>query len=244
MIRGNEKKNIFHDEEDKLRFLETLMEQSKKRQYAIYAYCLMDNHVHLLLNEGNDEISRIMKSVNISYVYYFNKKYGRVGHLFQDRFKSEAIDTDEYLMSAVRYIHNNPIKAGLVKRASQYKWSSYKLYVQPLGQNIVDTELVLGLFSNHLDNAIAFFEEFSDVQNAEQFIDVSDKVIEKQIQTEEEAREWLKVYLGKEYAFVEIKDNINLRKDIILELKNKSSLTIQQIANLLGLGRNIIQRTK
>jgi predicted DNA-binding protein YlxM (UPF0122 family) len=116
--------------------------------------------------------------------------------------------------------------------------------MQPSGLSIVNTELVLGLFSNHIDNAIAFFEEFSNVQNAEQFIDVLDKVIEKQIQTEEQAREWLKVYLGKEYVFAEIADNVNLRKDIILELKNKSSLTIQQIADLLGFGRNIIQRTK
>jgi putative transposase len=72
----------------------------------------MDNHVHILINEGSDEIGRIMKRINISYAYYFNKKYDRIGHLFQDRFKSEGIESDVYLLSAVRYIHNNPVKAG------------------------------------------------------------------------------------------------------------------------------------
>jgi REP element-mobilizing transposase RayT len=85
----------------------------------------MDNHVHLLINEGDDEIGKIMKRINISYSYYFNKKYGRIGHLFQDRFKSEGIDSDAYLLSVVRYIHNNPVKAGLVKNIEEYKWSSY-----------------------------------------------------------------------------------------------------------------------
>lgn len=77
MIRGNERKSIFIDEEDKFRFIQTLCEKNKNKQYFIYAYCLMDNHVHLLINEGNDEISRIMKRINVSYAYYFNKKYGR-----------------------------------------------------------------------------------------------------------------------------------------------------------------------
>lgn len=104
----------------------------------------MDNHAHLLVNEGEDEISRIIKRIGTSYVYYFNKKYGRVGHLFQDRFKSEAIEDDSYLLAVVRYIHNNPVKAGIVKNASSYRWSSFNAYIEEgIPQNFIDRDLVL-----------------------------------------------------------------------------------------------------
>lgn len=89
----------------------------------------MDNHVHLLMSEGTEEISKIMKRINVSYAYYFNQKYGRIGHLFQDRFKSEGIEDDTYLLAATRYIHNNPVRANIVKHAGEYKWSSYGIYI-------------------------------------------------------------------------------------------------------------------
>jgi len=82
MLRGNEKKNIFIDEEDKLRFIETVEKMQSKDKFYTHAFCLMDNHIHLMISEGTEELSRTMKRITVSYVYYFNKKYKRVGHLF------------------------------------------------------------------------------------------------------------------------------------------------------------------
>jgi REP element-mobilizing transposase RayT len=249
MIRGNEKKDIFLDNEDKIRFIDILCEKNKSQTYVVYAYCLMDNHVHLLLNEASDEISRIMKRINISYAYYFNKKYGRIGHLFQDRFKSEAIDTDSYLLSAVRYIHNNPVKAGIVQNVAAYKWSSYNLYIDQHGQDwIVDKDLILKQFSDERESAIQLFIVYSNVQGDEQFIELprTDEV-KKTIQSETQARHFIASYLvNYNISLEELKSkaNINLRRNLTTKLKSDSSLSIRQIAHLLGIDRNVVQRNK
>lgn len=164
MLRGNEKHAIFLDDEDRIRFLDTLKIKKEENKFELYAYCLMDNHVHLLLNEKDSPIARIMKCINVSYAIYFNKKYNRVGHLFQDRFRSEAIDQDSYLLSAARYIHNNPVKAGIIESPEKYKWSSYISYCN--GRNIsdlVDTHFLLEMYSKNPDRVV---KEFCKVYNS------------------------------------------------------------------------------
>lgn len=89
----------------------------------VYAYCLMDNHVHLLLNTNHDDLAVIMKSIAVRYASFYNWKYSRTGHVFQDRFKSEPIEDERYLLAVVRYIHNNPIKAGMIEKPADYEWS-------------------------------------------------------------------------------------------------------------------------
>jgi len=104
MLRGNERKDIFIDDEDKVRFLDMLYAKRERESYYLYSYCLMDNHVHLVLKEANDSISRIMRRITTSYAGYFNRKYKRSGHLFQDRYKSENVESDSYLLTVIRYI--------------------------------------------------------------------------------------------------------------------------------------------
>jgi len=115
MLRGNELKDIFIDDEDRMRFLDVLHTKREQGSYYIYSYCLMDNHVHLVLKESNDSISRIMRRITTSYVGYFNRKYKRVGHLFQDWYKSENVESDSYLLTVIRYVHQNSEKAGIAK---------------------------------------------------------------------------------------------------------------------------------
>jgi REP element-mobilizing transposase RayT len=91
MVRGNEKKDIFRDDHDKLRFIEIIKKVKQGNRFYLHAFCLMDNHLHMMISEGKEDVARIMKRITVSYVSYFNKKYRRVGHLFQDRFKSEGI---------------------------------------------------------------------------------------------------------------------------------------------------------
>ena len=111
MVRGINKRDIFLDDFDRLRFIDTLRRMNTEGEYSLYGYCLMRNHVHLLIKEEADPLHRTMKRIGVSYSYYFNKKYKRVGHLFQGRFRSQIIETDSSILSCLRYIHNNPVKA-------------------------------------------------------------------------------------------------------------------------------------
>ena len=120
MIRGADRRIIFADDQDCNTFLTILEKVKKKTESAIYAYCLMGNHVHLLMKEGKEPLEVFFKRLGVSYVSYYNQKYQLLGHLFQDRFRSEGIDTDAYYLDVLRYICQNPVKAGLVKSIEDY----------------------------------------------------------------------------------------------------------------------------
>ena len=115
MLRGINRQNIFEDDRDRQRFIETILYYKTISNYELYGYCLMDNHIHLLIKEKDESISKAIKRICSSYVYWYNQKYERCGHLFQERYKSEVVETEGYFLTVIRYIHQNPIKAGLVK---------------------------------------------------------------------------------------------------------------------------------
>lgn len=172
---------------------------SKKKDnggWFLYAYCLMRNHVHLLVNSGGSELSRLIKQTNTSYAFYFNKKHQRVGHVFQDRYRSEAVEDERYLLALVRYIHNNQIKAGVVKVPSEYPWSSYRDYVNyhNAKTGLVDTDFILGHFSNEPSRAVRLFTEFSLVVDDKACIDVEEET-DRNIKTEKEATAFIRDYL-------------------------------------------------
>ena len=134
MIRGINRQDIFEAPEDYRKFIETLASlrevvsddmQTKICTCHIYAYCIMPNHVHILIHEKGWTISQCVKYIADIYVRYYNKKYGRIGHLLQDRFKSEPCNDSDYFIVLMRYIHQNPVKAGLAKTAKEYCYSSW-----------------------------------------------------------------------------------------------------------------------
>ncbi|ARE89021.1 Transposase IS200 like protein [Clostridium formicaceticum] len=96
----------------------------KKTEFTVYGYCLMTNHVHILLKAESEEIGNVVRRITVGYAQYHNIKNGRSGHLFQNRFKSERVNTDDYFLIVLRYIHQNPIKAGVIERIEDYKWSN------------------------------------------------------------------------------------------------------------------------
>jgi putative transposase len=159
IVRGNQRQDIFFDEADRRQYLERLHRYRNKCGFILYGYVLMTNHVHLLIETPNEPISRIMQMVNFTYTQYFNKKYGKVGHLFQGRYKSYLCDKDSYLLSLVRYIHNNPVRAGLVENASAYAWSSNAAYLKGT-KGLVDTDKVHRLFSEKPSIAKQKYVEF------------------------------------------------------------------------------------
>lgn len=244
IVRGNERKNIFVDDEDRKKIIQILANKKKKDEYILYAYCLMNNHLHLLLKEEEDNISRIMKRINTAYAYYFNKKYNRVGHVFQNRFKSESVENDRYLISLIRYIHNNPVKAKIVNQPQQYKWSSYWLYLEKQ-KSIIDKEEILNLFSLDKLKAIRLFTKFSCQQNNDTFMDCQEIFTEvKEITSVEKAKEYASRYLKEKGLQIEsLKDKINkeYRDKLIIELKEKTNLSAREIANILGFSRWIVK---
>lgn len=167
--RGNNKQKIFLMEEDKIRFLKTIKKFKIKYDFRLYAYVLMDNHIHIIINSNGEDISKIMQSINISYTYYFNRKYFRSGHLFQDRFKSIIVEDDSYLINLSKYIHNNPKRAGIIGRAEDYEWSSCSLYTSYRDDifDIVDTELILSMVSDDKEKAGALYLNYMDDDEAD-----------------------------------------------------------------------------
>ena len=145
MMRGINRQRIFEDENDSGRFLEVLASYKEACGYELLGYCLMGNHVHILMKIGAEPLQIVMRRIAAKYVYWYNVKYERVGHLFQERFKSEPVEDDAYLMTVLRYIHRNPVKAGMCKKPEDYELSSYGDYLGRDG--IVDTGFVLSMVS-------------------------------------------------------------------------------------------------
>jgi REP element-mobilizing transposase RayT len=138
LIRGINQQRIFEDDEDCLKFLDDLrVAKDRSGAYAL-AYCLMSNHVHLIIEQGDEALGQTIKRLFVRYVAWFNMKYARVGHLFQDRFKSEAVETDPYLATVLHYLYQNPVKAGLCKRSQDYRWSSRRLLGR--ADDLIDTD--------------------------------------------------------------------------------------------------------
>jgi hypothetical protein len=138
----------------------------------------MDNHIHLLIETPVDRISRIMQLINFTYTQYFNRKYHKVGHLFQGRYKGYLCDKNEYLLTLVRYIHLNPVRAKIVKRPEEYEWSSHREYLTGHG-SLISTDFLLRLFSERKSDARRLYREFVDEIDVEQRAIY--KVVEQQI---------------------------------------------------------------
>ena len=207
----------------------------------------MANHVHLLIKEGKDDISRIMRRINTSYAYYFNKKYNRIGHVFQDRLRSEVIEDEKYLLAVTRYIHNNPVKANIVKEPSEYKWSSYSSYLAGEDSNIVRTTEILEMFSTDKQKAIKSFIEFTNEVNDDVFVECrEDEKESKVIFSAKDAKAFAEDFLRNNRLIIEDlkkKDSVKLRNDLIENLKHESSLSMREIADVLDLNRGVVQRS-
>lgn len=171
VLRGINRQQIFEDDEDYNKFIEVLSDCKAKSGFKCPAYCLMGNHIHLLIKTGDEPLGQVFRRIGARYVYWYNFKYARSGHLFQDRYKSAAVEDEAYLLSAVRYIHNNPVKAGIVRGASSYRWSSERSYSGGKSSALVDTSFVLELFGGDLGEQVknyrAFMKNDDDIRHLE-----------------------------------------------------------------------------
>ena len=246
MIRGIEKSDIFHNDYDKLKFLDILEKKKSENEFDLFAFCLMDNHVHLLLKEKEFSLSRIMKCINVSYALYFNKTYSRVGYLFQDRFKSEIINNEAYLLEVIRYIHNNPVKAGMVKNSTDYHWSSYNFYITNKDSALVNKELILSIFSNKPEEGINSFIQFSIAKSGMNFLDLAEDISREENENIDYViNEFVQKNLVK---LNDIQGKVNkkhalLRNILVRELR-RNEISDRRIAKVLGIGKSTVNRTK
>ncbi|WIV10403.1 transposase [Proteiniborus sp. MB09-C3] len=233
MLRGINRHSIFESENDKSRFISIVSEYRESEKFRVFGYCLMDNHTHLLIQEGEDDISTVVKRISSSYVYWYNKKYERVGHLFQERFKSECVEDESYFLAVLRYIHQNPVKAGIVKSIDKYNWSSYGCYIKEI--DIIDYKYGLSIFSENTSEAKSQFIKYMSEESKANFLDYDDfsKLTDAEVK-----REILSMGVN------EIGDLKSIEKEkrnlILKELKGIKGVSIRQLSRITGLSRTMI----
>ena len=147
MMRGVNRQPIFENDGDRLHFMSVLKECKEKSGFRLHAFCLMPNHLHFLIEPAGEPLDLVFRRIGIRYAVWYNRKHQRAGHLFQDRFRSENVENDRYYMTVLRYILQNPMKAGLESRLGTYRWSSYLAYEKGTG-SLTDTQYAAELFGN------------------------------------------------------------------------------------------------
>ena len=227
LMRGKNRQDIFKAYEDRYAYLERMLRCREKSNISIFAYCMMNNHVHLLVKEGDEDISQTIKNINASYAHWFNKKYEKSGSLFQDRYLSEQVENDDYFLTVLRFIHQNPVRIGM---PIEY-FTSYEDYLYQHG--IIDTAFALEKF----DQSITKFAEFVTAKNDDICLDISEEIPV----TDDQANEIIKAVLVSDDHRIIFTLSKKDRNDALREMKEQR-LSIRQIERLTGVNRGVIQK--
>lgn len=222
MVQGNNKENIFNSLKDTEKYMRIMKDTKEKINMIILAYCMMRNHAHILFYEKDIEnLTKYMHRVNLLYAKYYNKKYNRVGYVFRDRYKTQPIYSEKHLQACVRYIHNNPVKANICKKANQYKYSSCCNNIfytdTELERNIKKNMNLLEPISNQEQNFILM----EDDQNKEQ---IGNEIIKEIITKNDVTKEEL------------IQDE-KLINFTIKRLKIENNMSYRRMETILGIDR-------
>ncbi len=229
MARGVGQQIIFEDDKDYEQML-ALIDKYLGKRGKVIAWCLMSNHIHLLVELDMETLSKVMMSTLSEYALYFNQRHGRAGHLFQGRFRSKAIDSEQYFLQTIRYIHQNPVE-GEVTKTCVYKWSSYTTYLDGS-----DSE-----FSQRLKELFGTREEFEEYHL---YFDKSFKCWDDRTNrrvSDSKAIKIAKKLLGDNPSFGINKLRRDARDSALRELGARG-LTQKQIQRITGIGRGIVQR--
>ena len=230
MLRGIDKRDIFLDTEDKWKFMQKLKASKDAAGFKLYGYCLMDNHVHLVIHESED-IGDIVKRITVSYIRWHNIKHGRTGHLFENRYKSESVEDEAYLTNLLRYVHQNPVKAKIVKYPKQYIWSSYNSYLSSYDgeKSFVDTQLI----ESYLKSKESF-EKYMGEESDDEYLDY--KTVTRY------SDDKLRHKIEENYDIAMLKDtDKKKRNEIIRDIHRETKVSIRQLSRVLEIGKNIVE---
>lgn len=233
MMRGNNRENIFKDEIQKLEFLKLLKQQCCEKNIEITAWCLMNNHVHLVLKADIILMSAALQRINTTFAMHYNFWNNRIGHVFQGRFNSKNIETDKYLLGVIRYVHNNPCKANLVELPSEYKWSSYHEFLsQPKLINESQKRFVMSYFSGSNERYIVFHKEMDDTN----YLEIKEDV--DQYNTRKGQSMIAEFWREKGIQDMSTVFDEGLIDELIVFMLQKSKLSHRKIASLVGVNNS------
>ena len=249
-VRGNNRSFIFRSKDNKKTYKKIIAKYKKRYCFKCYAYCVMDNHAHLLIEVADIPLSKIMQGIQQVFTQYYNRRNNTTGHVFEQRYKCLLCDKDAYLLSLIRYIHQNPVRAHLTD-AINYKWSSHREYIGI--PELADTHFPLSLFDSHKKKAIKRYLAFMDEPET--------KVIGSMNKEEDEIEETINIKGNPKVAsdtlikMIEKATNIeidkikgnskskrisDIRKLYVKNLKKYTHTTNKEIADLLGIGNSTV----
>lgn len=231
MVQGINKSYIFQTKMQKEEYIKLMKECNKKFNIKIIAYCIMDNHTHILIyTENITYLSNYMKSLNTSYGIYYNKTNNRIGFVFRNRFQSQYINDKNYLINCIKYIHMNPVKAGMELKEEKYKYSSYNEYFKNIKKCILNKEPLIKLFENEKNILMR-------IKSANDEIEIMD--IDRE---EENFRIAVKEYLNKNNLDLEkIKNDKNKIIELTKYMKNKKYKQVQ-LAKILDINPKVLSK--
>jgi REP element-mobilizing transposase RayT len=239
-FRGINKQNIFEEDKDYHKLMELLFKIKKELEFKIYAYTFMPNHVHLLFQEKETRDSTVaMHKLLTSYAGWYNKKYARSDSLFGDRFASKPVEEEKHLFSLVRYIHQNPIRAGIVSNIKDYRWSSFQDYLcgNEWPTVLTDTSFLLSYLSTDKAEAIQDFIKLHHEMVTENY-EIGSR---RRITAEEIRTKIMTILNGKEPHTIASLPK-HERNSILRRLRYKEGFSIRQIERATGISRGIISR--
>ncbi len=239
LFRGINRQDLFEENADFQKILEIIKDVKEEMQFKLHAYCLMTNHVHLFIEEKDfGDIKKIMHKTLTKYVGWYNYKYMRSGSLIGNRYKSEPIENEEYYLTLMRYIHQNPIRAGLVDNIEDYPWSSYNAYINKGFNNIVDTEGFLLMLNENEQTARKMFLMFhSETETRDYSISDTKKLTDEQLKRKMKS-------ITENIDCHEISDLPKVERNELLAKLRADGFTIGQLERLTGISRGIITRAK
>ena len=229
IYRGSNKQRIFEDEDDYGKFLTVLRKYEPICGYKLIAYCLMSNHIHLLIQPGTIPLPRIFQRVIPSFVYWYNKKYERVGALFQSRFRSSPVNDSAQMLTVIRYIHQNPIKAAICGHPGQYQYSSYRDYFD---NDLIDHIFVRSVVSDE------FFFSFNCTENDDRCMDIDD---EQPRLNDERAAKIMQRLSGCRNVTEFQQLDVNVRDDVLYDMW-MAGISMSQANRVTGISYGVIRK--
>lgn len=233
IVQGINREYIFKEDNLKNAYKSILKRNMLNTKIDILAYCIMDNHTHILMHSKSvEEISQLMHKTNTSYAKLYNKSKKRVGYVFRDRYYSQRILTEEQLLNCIVYIHNNPIKANMISKRSEYLYSSYREYLGK--KDIITNESINLIFENDRDY-IKTFKELHNKKNIEDIVDI----VDENIGSKEIIQEYLNKYNVK---IEEVIINENMFSELLLQLRHYGGISLREMSKIFNINKDKLNR--
>ena len=235
--RGNERKKIYRDDGDKEKFLGLLEDYKNRYNFLIHCFVLMDNHYHLVIETLRPNLIKIMHGLNSGYTGYFNNKYKRSGHLLQGRYKAIIVDKENYLLELSRYVHLNPLRAKIINKPQDYKWSSYGGYIRKKEvNNLNNYNWLLSIFGNEEKKSRRQYKEFVEEGIAKKLQNPVKRAVGNMILGSKEFIDSILVKIGRDEIGQEIANRNKILKtinpqEVIKEVSNKYKIKPIEITN-------------